>query len=89
MTGRRMEQRAVGSHHREHKHGQEHHSARYPDSLVDTIRGLYRLGEHGYTKLATMFGVPRSTVRKWIKFQIREWKAVGGNKEGGRVEQPD
>lgn len=46
-------------------------SVLYPDKLVDTIRGLYRMGKYGYTKLATMFHVPRSTVRKWVKFEIR------------------
>lgn len=75
---RRPEQRSVGSRYREskHKHGENHPSARYPDDIVDTIRRLYRLGEHGYLKLSQMFGIPKTTVRGWVKYQRRMRKTV-------------
>jgi DNA-directed RNA polymerase specialized sigma24 family protein len=55
---------------------------KYPDSLVDTVRGLYQLGELGYTKLAVMFNLPRSTVRDWISFRRREKQKVKGEEDG-------
>ncbi len=70
----RPEQHAVNGMRRESRvrGGKGSNSLRYPDSLVNTIRGLYRAGKYGYAKLAAMFHVPRSTVRKWIKFEIRK-----------------
>ncbi len=58
---------------REVRTGEHHPSSKYPDSLVETVKGLHKTGDYGYTKLAKMFNVPRSTIKAWVRGLRRQY----------------
>jgi DNA invertase Pin-like site-specific DNA recombinase len=61
--------------------GASHHNARLPDEVIDKIRDMHEDKEVGYRKLAKIFDIPLSTIKKICKYERRaqtpdRWKKI-------------
>ena len=61
--------------------GSSHHNSRICESVVDSIRLLREDFGLGYGTLSTIFSLPRGTIAKICKYQIRgqtpdRWKTI-------------
>ena len=61
--------------------GESHHQNTIPDIVVDAIRELREDFNLGYGTLSTIFSLPRGTIAKICKYQIRgqtpdRWKTI-------------
>lgn len=61
--------------------GSSHHNARLSDEVIDKIRDMHEDQEIGYRKLAKIFDIPLSTIKKICKYERRaqtpdRWKKI-------------
>ncbi len=61
--------------------GSSHHNARLPAEVIDKIRDMHEDEEVGYRKLAKIFDIPLSTIKKICKYERRaqtpdRWKKI-------------
>ena len=61
--------------------GSSHHNSSISDQVIDAIRELREDFDLGYGTLSTIFSLPRGTIAKICKYQIRgqtpdRWKTI-------------
>ena len=61
--------------------GEFHHQARIPEYIIQAILDLRETYNLGYGTLSTIFSLPRGTIAKICKYQIRgqtpdRWKTI-------------
>lgn len=66
--------------------GMSHHNARLPDDVIDKIRDMHEDNGIGYRKLAKIFNIPLSNIKKICKYERRaqtpdRWKKIIDDKE--------
>ena len=79
MSRKRVEVIAVNE--QGYRIGMSHHNARISDEIVDQIRDLHEEENIGYRRLAQMFGLTRSVIRKICTYERRaqtpdRWKTI-------------
>lgn len=80
MTGKRRVQ-FVAVNEQGYRIGSSHHNARLSDEVIDKIRDMHEDQEIGYRKLAKIFDIPLSTIKKICKYERRaqtpdRWKKI-------------
>ena len=70
-TGQEVKPLKVAVNERGNRIGFSHHNARIPDEVVNRIRDLHERDGIGYRRLAAMFRLNLSTVKKLARYERR------------------